>query len=845
MADKLSGYRRKRRFGDTPEPDGAAPSGSPPGGRFVIQEHHATRLHWDLRLERDGVLASWAVPNGIPEDPKHNRKAVHTEDHPLEYLDFHGEIPAGNYGAGTMTIWDSGTYECHKWRDDEVMVTFAGERVTGRYVLFRAGADDKDWMIHRMDPPADPDREPLPERLAPMLARAGTLPHDDTAWAFEVKWDGIRALAYSQPGRLRLESRNFNDITARYPELRALNRALSSHEALLDGEIVSFDDEGRPSFERLQQRMNLTGESAVRRRARDMPVVYVIFDLLHLDGHPLLGLPYEERRKRLADLGLDGPHWQTPSHHVGNGAALLEAVRAKGLEGIVAKRLDARYEPGRRSGAWLKLKAVRRQEVVIGGWLPGAGRRRDRIGALLCGWYDDGRLRYAGKVGTGFGEAELDRLAALLAPLERPTSPFAGRQPQRGSIFAEPVLVAEIEFTEWTAEGMLRHPSYKGLRDDKPATEVVREPAADTEGSPGGRSRETSGAAGMAAVPTAVDAPAATPAATATASRRPGGGGRGGIEPPSLDEALSARAERPDTEAVVDDRVVKLSNLNKVMYPATGFTKGDVIDYYRRIAPVLLPHLAGRPLTLKRYPDGVEGKFFYEKQCPKHRPDWVTTVAVPSERKRDTIDFCVVGDLASLVWTSNLADLELHTSLSLAETIERPTMMVFDLDPGEPAGLLECCRVAIWLKAMFGGLGLECFPKTSGSKGLQLYVPLNSEVAYDRTKSFARMVAETLERGAPELVVSRMTKSLRPGKVLIDWSQNDEHKTTVNVYSLRARERPTVSTPVAWDEVEAVVESGNAEMLVFEAGEVLERVARDGDLFAPVLSLRQVLPVGA
>ena len=842
MGDKLSGYRRKRRFDETPEPDGDGAAAPPAGGRFVIQEHHATRLHWDLRLEHDGVLASWAVPNGIPEDPAHNRKAVHTEDHPLEYLDFHGEIPAGNYGAGTMTIWDSGTYECHKWRDDEVMVTFAGERVQGRYVLFRAGADEKDWMIHRMDPPADPDREPLPERLAPMLARAGVLPHDDSGWAFEVKWDGIRALAYSQPGRLRFESRNFNDITARYPELRALNRALSSHEALLDGEIVAFDAEGRPSFERLQQRMNLTGESAIRRRARELPVVYVVFDLLHLDGHPLLDLPYERRRARLVELGLDGPHWQTPAHHVGHGAALLEAVRAKGLEGVVAKRLDSRYEPGRRAGGWLKVKAVRRQEVVIGGWLPGEGRRRDRIGALLTGWFDDGELRFAGKVGTGFSERELDRLAGLLAPLERPSSPFSGRQPQRGAIYAEPVLVAEVEFTEWTAEGMLRHPSYKGLRDDKAAAEVVREFTPDLEAARAGGAVATEpGGDGSTAEATAATRGAAGAGAAKRRGRVAGGTA---VAIPPLEEALAARDQRPDTEAEVGDRVLKLSNLTKVMYPATGFTKGDMIDYYRRIAPVLLPHLAGRPLTLKRYPNGVEGKFFYEKQCPKHRPDWVTTVAVSSERKRDTIDFCVVGDLATLVWTSNLADLELHTSLSLARAIQRPTMMVFDLDPGEPAGLLECCRVATWLRAMFGGLGLECFAKTSGSKGLQIYVPLNGDVTYEQTKPFARMVAETLERGAPELVVSRMTKSLRPGKVLIDWSQNDEHKTTVNVYSLRARERPTVSTPVAWEEVEAAVESGDAGSLVFEAGEVLERVERDGDLFAPLLSLRQTLPGG-
>ena len=825
MSDRLSGYRRKRRFEETPEPDGVESPRTPAGGRFVIQEHHATRLHWDLRLEHDGVLASWAVPNGIPEDPEHNRKAVRTEDHPLEYLDFHGEIPAGNYGAGTMTIWDSGVYECHKWRRDEVMVTFAGERVRGRYVLFRAGAAEKDWMIHRMDPPADPDREPLPERVAPMLARAGGLPSDESQWAFEVKWDGVRALAYSQPGRLRFESRNLNDISVRYPELRPLNRALSSHEALLDGEVVAFDAEGRPSFERLQQRMHLTGESAVRRRARDLPVVYVIFDLLHLDGHPLVDLPYEERRKRLLELGLNGDHWQTPAHHVGHGTALLEAVRAKRLEGVIAKRIGSRYEPGRRAGAWVKIKVTRRQEVVIAGWLPGEGRRRDRIGALLTGYYDGTELRFAGKVGTGFSESELDRLAARLGPLERPTSPFSGRQPQRGAIFAEPALVSEVEFTEWTAEGMLRHPSYKGLRDDKPPEAVVREPdEADHE---------------TIAAPTDSDGAAASSPRRAATRRGP----RPDASP--LEAALARREENPNPEVAVEGRVLKLSNLTKVMYPATGFTKGDLIDYYRRIAPVLLPHLAARPLTLKRYPNGVEGKFFYEKQCPKHRPDWIETVAVASERKRDTIHFCLVADLPSLMWTSNLADLELHTSLSAAPAIETPTSMVFDLDPGEPAGLLECCQVATWLRGMFAGLGLECFAKTSGSKGLQLYVPLNSEIAYDDTKPFARMVAETLERGAPELVVSRMTKSLRPGKVLIDWSQNDEHKTTVNVYSLRARERPTVSTPVSWEEIATAVEAGDASGLVFEARDVLERVERDGDSFAPLLSLRQELPSGS
>jgi bifunctional non-homologous end joining protein LigD len=465
MAENLDSYRRKRDFSATPEPSGDAESAADERTlRFVVQEHHARSLHWDLRLERDGVLASWAVPKGIPPDPRKNHLAVRTEDHPIEYLEFHGDIPAGQYGAGTMRIWDSGTYETHKWRDKEVMVTFHGERVRGRYVLFRT--DEKNWMIHRMDPPEDPDREPLPDKIEPMLAKTGPLPRDDHRWAYEIKWDGVRAIGYVDGGRLRLASRNGRDITPRYPELRELGRALAGHEAVLDGEVVAFDADGRPSFQRLQGRMHLTSDHVVRRLAQSEPVAYVLFDLLWLDGHSLLGLPYSERRERLLELGLSGPTWQTPASHVGDGAAMLEASRARGLEGIIAKRLDSPYTPGRRPGTWVKVKNVRATEVVIGGWLEGEGRRSGRLGALVVGYHEDGALRYAGRVGTGFDEAELNRLGGLLAPLARADSPFEGRQPPRETHFVEPELVAAVNYGEWTQARTLRHPVYKGLRDD-------------------------------------------------------------------------------------------------------------------------------------------------------------------------------------------------------------------------------------------------------------------------------------------------------------------------------------------------------------------------------------------
>jgi bifunctional non-homologous end joining protein LigD len=474
---KLSEYERKRSFDKTPEPRGAKRKKGAKANRFVIQEHHARRLHWDLRLEHDGTLVSFALPKGVPQDPKQNRLAVHTEDHPLEYLEFEGDIPKGSYGAGKMRIWDRGTYDAEKFRDDEVIAKLDGERMSGKYALFQTNGDN--WMIHRMDPPADPEREPMPRGLKPMAAVLSTLPRDDENWGYEIKWDGIRAIAYCEAGTLRLESRTLRDITSTYPELRALAAELGSTDAVLDGEIVAFDDSGKPSFERLQGRMNVASDAAIRRRMGDTPVTYTIFDLLYVDGRTLMELPYTERRERLEDLGLEGPHWQTPSYHRGDGKGLLNLTKDRSLEGLVAKRLDSRYLPGRRTRAWLKVKNIMSQELVIGGWLPGQGRRAGTLGALLVGYYedDDGEhhLRYAGRVGTGFSDAELDRLASLLEPLRTKKSPFTGRQPPREAVFVEPKLVAEIEFREWTATRTLRAPSYKGLRPDKEPEEVVFE----------------------------------------------------------------------------------------------------------------------------------------------------------------------------------------------------------------------------------------------------------------------------------------------------------------------------------------------------------------------------------
>jgi bifunctional non-homologous end joining protein LigD len=821
MPDKLRDYRAKRDFSATPEPGagrGAKGTKAKKGTkarkgakapRFVIQEHHATRLHWDLRLEHEGALASWAVPNGIPADPKENRLAVRTEDHPLEYIDFHGEIPKGSYGAGTMTVWDRGTYETILWTDDKVEVVLDGERVSGRYGLFpigrRAdgGGSEKDWMIHRMDPPADAGREPMPDFFTPMLARAGKLPADESEWAFEVKWDGIRAVAFSKPGRLKLFSRNGNDVTSQYPELAGLNRALSHHEAILDGEIVAFDEAGRPSFGRLQQRMHIASDSAVRRKMKAVPAIYVVFDLLWLDGHSLMDEPWTERRAALEALALEGRSWRTPSAHIGEGSALLAASKQQGLEGVMAKRLDSVYDVGRRGGSWVKVKNVNRETLVIGGWLPGEGRRKNRIGALLVGERggpDGAALRYAGRVGTGFTDKTLAEVRAALDPLETDENPFGARRGPRGAYYVEPVLEAEVAFTEWTGDGVLRAPSFKGL---------------------------------------------VTPDGGATASESDGDGRDASAAGRLI---ADARPVRGGVEVSVGGHRQKLSNLDKVLYPdgPEPFTKRDVIDYYARIAPVLLPHLRDRPLTLVRFPDGVAGKSFFQKQAPSHTPEWVRRESVSSRRaKGGRIDYVVCDDSATLVWAANLAALELHPSLSRFPEIPRPTMVVFDLDPGPKTDIVNCCELALDLRGLFEQLALASVAKTSGSKGLQVYVPLNSpEATYDQTKVFAQKVAETFEARFPKRVVSRQAKDLRAGKILIDWSQNDEHKTTVAVYSLRAKTgRPTVSTPVSWDEVERCASAGDADLLRFEARDVLARVEADGDLFGEALSAVQAVPV--
>jgi bifunctional non-homologous end joining protein LigD len=760
---KLSEYERKRDRAKTPEPFG--------GGRrrkaltFVVQRHDARRLHYDFRLERGGALASWAVPKGVPREPGQRHLAVHVEDHPLDYAAFEGEIPAGQYGAGTVEIWDRGTYELlEEKKDGGLTVRLAGDRLQGTWTLVpaRLGGDPKNWLLIRKQ-----DSQPAQARVdyAPMLATLASELPSGPGWLFEVKWDGYRAIARIAGGEATLTSRNGNDLTGRFPDVaKALGRATKSPDCVLDGEVCALDEEGRSSFSVMQQGSG--------------PLVFYAFDLLEVDGEPVLDLPLEERRERLVAL-LDRRSTKVRlSEAFEDGEALYAAAREQRLEGVIAKKADSRYQPGKRTRDWLKVKTHGRQEFVIAGYTKGQGRRSGRLGSLVLAVNRGGELSYAGNCGTGFTDAEIDKLMRKLRPLERKSPPFAvvPKMPKvRKSdvVWVTPSLVCEVEFAEWTHDGRLRAPSYKGLREDKEPAEVRREQPLATE----------------------------------------------------------VRRGR---------RLLRLSNLDKVFWPDEGITKGDLLSYYREIAPALVPHLKDRPFTMKRYPDGWKGQHFFQKDAPSHMPEWIPTRPFEvstreTPRRRRRIRFPLVNDELGLLWMVNMGCIDMNTWYSRVDRPDRPDWVLFDLDPSPDAGFRETVRVALLVKEVLDALGLVSFPKTSGADGFHVLVPVERRHTYADTREFAEIVAGTLARMHRGLVTTEWSKSRRRG-VLVDANQNGEGKTIASVYSVRPRAGAPVSTPLRWEEVREDLDPRDFTMEV-----VLARVETQGDLFAGVLSTRQSL----
>jgi bifunctional non-homologous end joining protein LigD len=765
VSKKLSEYERKRDRKKTPEPFGSKRAKAK-ALTFVVQRHDARRLHYDFRLERNGVLASWAVPKGVPLEPGEQHLAVHVEDHPLEYGNFEGEIPKGSYGAGTVEIWDRGTYELvEEKRDGGLTVRLHGERLEGTWALVPAhlSGEEKNWLILRKRDEGTVSAGPR-RVYRPMLA---TLTEDlprGAGWQFEPKWDGYRALSYVRGGEAKLVSRNGNDLTQRFASVaKELAKALRTPDAVVDGEVVALDAQGKASFSAMQQ-------GSVR-------LAYEVFDLLEADGEPVVDLPLTERRSRLEKLVARNPVVQI-SGSFDDGAALLEAAREQGLEGVMAKRSASRYQEGRRNRDWLKIKTHGRQEFVICGYTRGQGRRSRSFGSLVLGVHRGGQWEWVGNVGTGFNEHTIAQLLAKLEPLRRDESPFpaAPKMPKvrKGDVvWVEPELVCEVEFAEWTHDGHLRAPSFQGLRDDKPAADVRRErPAATNEGK---------------------------------------------VKVSNLDKVFWP----------ADD-------------PSGGITKGDLLDYYGAVAGVLVPHLRDRPFTMRRYPDGAFGKAFFQKDAPKGMPDWIPRFHVQvSTRERPPkkrwIDAPLVNDEDALLWMVNMGCIDMNAWYSRADRPERPDFVLFDLDPSPDVGFPEVVQVALIVKQALDALGLVSFPKTSSADGMHVLVPVERRYTYAQTREFCEIVAGAIARTHRGLATTEWSKAKRRG-VLIDANQNGEGKTIASVYSVRPRAGAPVSTPLRWDEVD---DSLDATALTMDA--VLERIRKHGDLFEGVLTTRQRL----
>jgi bifunctional non-homologous end joining protein LigD len=761
----LREYKRKRDPKKTSEPfSGSRRAKVAP--TFVVQRHDARRLHYDFRLERDGVLLSWAVPKGVPLEPGEQHLAVHVEDHPLEYAKFEGEIPKGQYGAGTVEIWDQGTYELvEEKKNGGLTVRLKGKRLNGTWALVPAklSGDPKNWLIVRKREEAALAPR---QQYAPMLATlAEDVPKGDN-WLFEVKWDGYRALAYVRGGEVKLVSRNGNDLTQRFSAIaRAIAQAVKTPDCVLDGEVCALDEQGRSSF------------SAMQQGAPGTPLVYYAFDVLEIEGETLVDLPLVERRKRLEKLLDRRNRTVVISEAFDDGEALLEAAREQHLEGVIAKRRDSRYAVGRRTRDWLKIKTHGRQEFLIAGYTRGQGRREGRFGSLVLAVRRGGELVYVGNCGTGFKDRDIDELLEKLRPLERKTAPFevVPKMPKvrKGDVvWVEPKLVCEVEFAEWTHDGRLRAPSFQGLREDKNPEDVRR-------------------------------------------------------EEPLPDVIKRGR------------RVLKLSNLDKLFWPEEGITKGDLLSYYRAIAAVLVPHLKDRPFTMKRYPDGWQGKHFFQKDAPTHMPSWIPTRAFRStsreSREKRTIRYPLVNDELALLWMVNMGCIDMNVWYSRVDKPARPDFVLFDLDPSADAGFPETIEVALLVKQVLDALELESYAKTSGADGMHILVPIARRHTYNDTREFAEIVAGTLARTHRGLVTTEWSKAKRRG-VLIDSNQNGEGKTIASVYSVRPKEGAPVSTPLRWDEVNEKLNPA-----IYTMDVVLARVEQHGDLFEGVLASKQSL----
>lgn len=781
---KLKRYRSKRNLKESREPPAVTHSSSSKELRFCIQKHAARRLHYDFRLEFRGVLLSWAVPKGLSLDPHDKRLAIHVEDHPLDYQYFEGVIPKGHYGAGTVEIWDQGLYtipntssrkEMEKQLEEGLQkghftIVLQGERLQGAFTFQKLKRDeeDKHWLVIKKEDdyahsneeerPSGAKKSAMPSFIAPMLATLVKEPFSDDEWLFEIKWDGYRALAFIDRGKVQLISRTQHVWNQIFPTIVNSLEKMEG-QVILDGEIVVLDSKGRSNFQLLQ----------TFQKEGNGTLCYTVFDILYKDGKDLREIPLIERKKILTEYLNRYPptNIHFSDHIIGRGEAFFhEASKAK-LEGIIGKRLTSTYQ-SRRSDEWVKIKTKQRQEVVIGGFTAPRGSRK-RFGALLVGIYNDkNELQYAGHVGGGFNSKLLDDVYEKLEPLIRKTSPFKeSPKPNAPVTWVKPLLVCEVAFAEWTKDDIMRQPIFQGLRVDKTPKKVKKE----------------------------------TP------------------------EQLNEKGKKKTKKNLASQ--LELSNLDKIYWPEEGYTKEDLIHYYETISPFILPYLKDRPIVLHRFPDGVKGKDFYQKDLSTLVPDWIRTYPISHEGKQD--HYLLIDDLPSLLYAINLGSIDLHPFLSRCKKIHNPDFCVLDLDPHE-VPFDTTIETALLVHEMLESIEVAHYCKTSGGKGLHIFIPLHGKYDYEQSKQFAEILATLVHQRAPSITSLERSPQKRPKKIYLDYLQNRLGQMIVAPYAVRPKEGAPVSTPISWEELRKGFTPKQ-----FNIKNVPNRLKKMGDIFKPVL----------
>lgn len=844
----LEEYKRKRNFSETQEPKGGTETKGLPV--FVVQRHAARRLHFDFRLQVNGALASWAVPKGPPEEIGEKRLAIHVEDHPIEYANFEGDIPPGNYGAGHVDIWDKGTFKvegpesaAEQIERGDLKFQLMGKRLNGRFVLVKMKRSSRgnEWLFIRKtrlegsQEVEHQDQEPeqkmpvgktaasspqnlegatksaMPPNVSVALAQLADEVFSSPEWLFEIKWDGERSLAFIQDGEIELRARSGRNITAEYPELKAVVKQFNARKAILDGEIVVLDEKGRADFTRIQPRFGVLNPPLSLQQ--EHPVTYYLFDLLYCDGFDLRNVPLEKRKDLLRTLLRASEAIRYSDHVIEKGVELFAIAKQRGLEGIIAKRRDSSYA-GKRTSSWLKFKIVHDLDVVIGGWTS-PRKTRDHFGALLMGLYFGKELEYIGSVGTGFDQAMLARTRKTLDDLAVSRSPF-NTSPKLKEVvhWVRPQLVARVKYGQWTHDTKLRQPVFLGFQEDREPLDC----RADNEiAEDGVKARKM-----VSKQKAGVGKRAATSRALSNSSQ--------------LKTELSGGSSE-SLNVELDGKKISLTHLNKIYFKQPSLRKRDVLLYYLRIAPHILPFLKDRPMVLKRYPDGMEGEFFFQKEAPASRPEWVKTVEIFSKERGAKMPYILANDLATLLYLTNLGCIDHNPWSSRFDDQDHPDYIFFDLDPTEGTGFDVVLKIAREIDKQLKTLKVNSFLKTSGASGFHIYIPIERKYTYEQAQLFAGAIGQRVQTKLPEAVTfERSVSKRRKGTVLIDAIQNAKGKPLAAAYSLRPFAGAPVSTPVTAAELGRTIRPEDLNIVT-----MFDRLKASGDLWKTFWTSRQSL----